>query len=109
MGPAQLPDRIEVDPGVTRRIGLKIREREGEKARRRTKPLLLQMDEAARHLNKALVKFGLRPSPKRQPDFLQHIVRFVVKLRVEAAEKADIMAVESRQFRKTRQQSVDLR
>src|SRR5271169_4498584 len=82
MMPANFADGIEVDPGMTRRIALEIRQRQREQARGGSEPLLLQMDEAARHLDESLVKSGLRLAANRKPDFLQHVVGFVVELRV---------------------------
>ena len=58
--------------------------------------MLLQVNESARHLDEALVKFRLGLAADRKPDFRQHVVGLVVELRVEAAEKADVMAVEPR-------------
>ena len=61
------------------RVGLEIYERQREEPLRRSEPIFLEMDEAACHLDQALVKFRLRLTADRQPDFLQHIMRFVSK------------------------------
>ena len=104
MLPADFADDFEIDPLMTRRIRLEVRQREGEQPRGGAKTLLLQMNEAPGHLNESLIKFRLRLPANRQPDFLQHVVRLVVELRVEAVKKAGVMAVESRQLRKAREQ-----
>src|SRR5579884_138081 len=51
------------------------------------------MNECARELDEALVKRIIRPATVREPEFFQHIVRFVKKPLVEAFEIAKIMRV----------------
>jgi hypothetical protein len=86
-----------------RRIGRKIFLRQSEESRCRVEPtpilrmswppiLLLQMDKAARRLNKPLEVIGvLRPGA--QPEVLQDIVRFVITLLVPATKKTEITGV----------------
>ncbi len=100
MLPADLSDSLEIDPGMPRRIVLEVRESQREQACPRSEALLLQMNEAASRLDKSLVKFRLGLAPDWKPDFLQHVVGFVIKLRVETAEKADVVPVKAGRFRK---------
>ena len=51
------------------------------------------MNEAARHLDQPLVKLACGLATDREPDFLEHVVRLIIKLRVEAAEEPNVMAI----------------
>ena len=105
---AEVTDRIEIDPGVMSRIGLKILKGKGKEACCGGKALFLQMDKAAGDLNEPLVKPRLRLAPDGKPDLLQYFVRLVIELRVEAAEETGIMPFETGQFCITGQQCINL-
>ncbi len=91
MMPAEGTDQIEIDSGMARRIRLEICQCQGEEPSRRAESPLLQVNKAARDLNQPLIKSRLRLSANRQPNFLQHIVGLIVKLLLEAANKADAL------------------
>jgi hypothetical protein len=76
--------------GVFAEIGVS----EFEQRRAGAKAFLLQMYKRARQLNEPLEKVPIRPASVLEPEFLQHIVRFVKQLLIEAIEKAQIMGVQ---------------
>jgi hypothetical protein len=55
-----------------------------------------EMNKATRHLNETFIKITVRAVFIIQPQFFQHIMGFVVKLRVEALEITEVMRVVQR-------------
>ncbi len=55
----------------------------------------LYMDESAGQLDKALKKIAVRPSPLRQPKFLEHLVGFEIKLPIKARDEASQIRIET--------------
>ena len=76
------------------RIFFQIRLRQLEQRGGWTQPVFLQMHECARQLDEALVKISVRAVAVGQPQILEHIVRLVKKLAVEAVEIAEVMRVQ---------------
>src|SRR5262249_49557603 len=60
---------------------------------RRPKPVLLQVHKRASELDQPLVEQIVRAAPARQPELLQHVMRLVEKLLVEAMKVAGVMRV----------------
>lgn|ERR1043166_851300 len=52
------------------------------------------MHESARELNQPLVERAVRFVPVREPQFLQHVVRLVKELPVEAVEESEVVGVQ---------------
>ena len=91
---------------MPRLVGFKIRERQPEQTHRRMQPpailwmfrsrsLFLQMHKRPCKLNEPLEKGIVLVAPA-QPQFFEHVMRFIIALRIEACEVASVMRVELR-------------
>lgn len=75
------------------RIFLKIAIRQFKKCRRRTQPLLLQMDKCTGQLNQSLIKRAVWAMAILKPKLFQHIMRFIKKPAIKTIEITDIMRI----------------
>ena len=75
-------------------IFFKVRLRELEQGGGWTQPIFLQVDKGPGELDEAFVKVSIRPVAVRQPQILEHVVRLVKKLAVEAIEIAEVMRIQ---------------
>ena len=71
-----------------------IRLRQLEERFRWLEPVLLQVNKSARKLDEPFIKEIARPLALGQPKFLEDIVRFIIKLPVEALEVPKIMGIQ---------------
>ncbi len=78
---------------VTRWIFFQIGAGQLEQRGGRAEPVLLQVHERARQLNQPFVERAIRPVAIRQPQFFQHVMRFVKMRLIEAHKIAKIMRV----------------
>src|SRR5262249_39286640 len=53
-----------------------------------------QMNESARQLDQSFVESAIRSGALSEPEFFQHIVRFVEKLAIKALEVTEVMGVQ---------------
>lgn len=79
---------------MMRGIFLKIILRQFQQRLRRPASVFLHVHKRTGQLDQALVKISVGTVPVRQPQFLQHVMRFVKKLAVEAIEEAEVMRVQ---------------
>jgi len=67
-------------------VSAKIRAGQFEEGRRRSKPVLLQVNESARQLDQSFVKSAVGPAPVFEPKLFQHIVRLIKLPAIEAVK-----------------------
>jgi len=82
-----------VEPVVRTRIPDEIADSQFQKCHARTEPTLLKMHEGPCQLDKSFVEEVISLSAAREPEFLEHIVRFVIQAGVEAIEIAQIVRI----------------
>lgn len=95
----EIPDRIQIEVLVRRRVFLEICPGEIEEGHGRAKAVLLEMDERRGELDEAFVKRPVGAEPVFEPKVFEHLVRFEITTAVEALEESEVTGIEFSTFR----------